>query len=238
MPPILESVREKKELFKLDVQPSLTDYTGLESYFRSFRSFMVQEIWSIICHAEAVNEHAINWQVFVLSQNPTEEGFVLLDCQSVFQSQPRTTELDVGTLVVVMPLQLSPKIFGIVEKLQWKPMPLDMRKEEQFLAIFQLRVRTSLNPNLLKTGQPVSVSKITSLCPIINQLSMITELDNSSLKNIILQPSKHEEAFQLASSINHQCSAAQSISQTILRSDPKVPKVLLLQGPPGLPFFS
>lgn len=178
------------------------------------------------------------------NQNPAEEGFFLIDCQAVFQAHLKTTELDVGTLVVLMPLsQLVPKIFGIVEQLQWKPMfCVDVNKDEQLLAYFQLRVKNPLNPLFLNSVQPVS--KITTLCPILNQFSMITELDHSPLKHIIIQPSKHEEAFQLESSFSEQCgnvslcsndqySAVQSISRTILMSDPKSPKIALLQGPPG-----
>ena len=209
---------------------------------------MLQQTWSIICQrVDTENEQAIQWQVFVANQNPTEEGFFLLDCQSVFQSQPKTTGLEVGTLVVLMPLsQKSPKAFGIVENVNWDPISC-VNKDEQFLATFQLRVKNSLNPHLLNTAHPVL--KITSLCPIINQLFMITELDNSPLKKIIIQPSKQEKAFQLALSYseqlgnvsshsNHQHSAVQSICRTILISDPTEPKVALLEGPPGLSFIS
>ena len=260
MAPICKAIQlNSKELTQL-YYPSVTDFASTTSYLRSFQPSMLLDIWAALCENVVDSEQSFKWQVVVVNQTQIEEGFLLVDCQAVFKVHSNHTALDVGTLVVLVPeSRLVLEIFGIVEQLEWKVMSSfdkvelfllfkqlgisnSLNKDENFVATFQLRVKQPISSELLKA--PITVSKVSSLCPMLNQLFLITELDRSPLRNIILQPSKHEEAFQLVAfkptvtlyqnnrSLNSmQYATVKSISQTILNST--LPKIALLNGPPG-----
>ena len=261
---------EDKRAPKLNIRPMITDHKNIFSYFRNFSPLLLYEAWVALGRNCEINvKHPTVFQILVKDQATQTEGRneheYLLNCQAIFQPTQRLSEFDLITMSMQeMSLQLrnpdkSKLLFGIVGTTKYRPKmniqtnTLDPRlvasaensfrrplQDSDYIVNFQLQVKKIPSPSSL--DKIYTVARMSSLRAIfMKRLSLNTELDNSPLGGIILEPSKHESAFtmipctaspRLNSDLNAtQHSAVQSVAQSITQS--REPKIALIEGPPG-----
>lgn len=199
----------------------------------------------------------------VMVSYTTQEDLVWtrLHCSSLLVDGTfRLRELDLVVLAIPGGNKKDIKVFGVIDSVKVKKV---VRTEEFDLDL--LSTCPGRRPDLhltfilrVKRGQRYesmfsenhrkifSVGKVASLNTTIKQFCVNAELVLSPLRHVILRPDDHKDAFQLihsqgGHSINtlnvRQAEAVRSIAETVLKTPDGVPKVALLQGPPGICWF-
>lgn len=236
---------------KLSLVPVVTSYENLQAYHAIFHPLMLHEIWANICKDVATASQA--WKIKIHG-DPLVTGGVcaVLKCETfVWGQSPRFKEFDLLTFLVPLPKpKEAMEVFAIAENVECRfannQSDIDRRilspsdsKKEVFRITFDLRVKPSNIPRNLDTV--FTVKSASSLRPVIKQFLLNGNLWSSPLCDVILNPSAQVGAFQLdlvevdgnerLNPVQHK--AVESITRSILNTDEDVPKVALLQGPPG-----
>ena len=266
--PILQEIKwpeKEKKLDKLSIRPLITDPKNIYSYFRNFCPLLLHEAWIALGRDVEKNvSRPLEFHILVKGEVTPSEGRNehehLLECQGIFQGGHMLSDLDLVTMCLSSNPNKEQLTFGIVSSGKWRPFTvvasntLDPRlvsaaefsfgrkiiDASDWFYSFRLQIKKVPSPASL--NQIYTVTKMTSLRALfVKRLSLNLELDNSPLGGIILEPTKHPDAFSLIpcnesprgnSELDQiQYSAVQSISKTITSSS--APKIALIQGPPG-----
>lgn len=230
------------------LRPVVSAYSSIEAYFAIFHPLMLHEVWANIC--KDVESDPLEWKTLLRANTTPCSGSVLLQCETIVPNGAvRFKDMDLITLTVPLPNQSISKVFGVVHDVQMRriirrenidPRLLATSSQPDHLVTFTLRVKPSNVPSGL--DGIFTVTRVTQLKTMIRQFQLNAELDRSLLCDVILHPTNHAEAFKLEkvdvgeikmlNAVQHK--AVESITKTIVDTLAYVPKVALLQGPPGM----
>lgn len=252
-PPLLNEITSENQvvLSRLSLLPVVSSYENLQAYHAIFHPLMLHEIWANICKDVETASQA--WRIKIHGEPLFNGGgCAVLKCETfVLGQSPRFKEFDLLGFEVPLPKPKQPiEVFAIAENIEFRfvnnKSDIDRRilslsdsTREVFRINFDLRVKPSNIPRQL--DKIFTLKSASSLRPVIKQFLVNANLWSSPLCEVILNPSSQGDAFQLdlvdvdgngrLNPVQHK--AVESISRSILNTDEDVPKVALLQGPPG-----
>lgn len=151
-----------------------------------------------------------------------EQDLVIVHCNTTYSSEK------------------DPRFFAMVEAV--KISEPAMTEDGSFLDTMEVTLRLASRSkwNIVTVN---TLTKLTTLCPFFKQIEFHEQLGSSSFKDIILQVKPNDFRFQIYNdelSANlcgtldkEQLNCVQSITHSVVKEDPNIPKIVILDGAPG-----